>query len=585
MQTTFRLTPFAAHLASANDERKISPPADFPVYWADPADQQYHWTRDREHTPHPITPMFLSVVAPCAGEGRGRIIERYAEAIVGRADRVFNGYNYTRYLVFSGASDEVNARARRHRETMSEICAHLEETWQKEWKPALEELWRNWQTFDLENAPMPDLLQHLDDTLRWTTKLYEIHYLMGSPMWFALDEFEQYYTDLFSGATALDAHRLLQGFDNKTLQIGRALWQLSRLARQHPAVAELILSARTEDILLRLPEVPGGDEFQAALSNFLQAYGLRTDLWDWGYPSWDENPAPVFTSLKSYISQPDCDMLARQAETAAEREAAIAVAREALSHYPLVVRERFETLLAAAQSALRMSEDHTYYIDFNGLGLVRRVIREFGKRFVASGQLHEIRDVFYLKVDDVRALGANPGLNLAELAQNRRLELESWADYPAPLELGARPSSPLRLYSADARRMARYTGAWVADSDSTAPWEATLTLAEPDILRGQPGSSGKVRGRARVILSLADAHRLQKGDILVTTTTAPPWTPLFLTAGGLVSDAGGLLSHGAVVSREYRIPAVVGTSLATQVIEDGQWIEVDGTNGIVHLLS
>ncbi len=91
-------------------------------------------------------------------------------------------------------------------------------------------------------------------------------------------------------------------------------------------------------------------------------------------------------------------------------------------------------------------------------------------------------------------------------------------------------------------------------------------------------------GRARLILSLNDANRLQPGDILVTTTTAPPWTPLFLTASGLVTDAGGLLSHGAVVAREYHLPAVVGTNRATSVIADGRLIEVDGDRGTVRLL-
>lgn len=584
MQTTFRTTPLSLHIEPTESDRRITPPANFPVHWLHPEDEQCHWTRDREHTPHPITPMFLSVVAPCAGEGRGRVIERYAEAIVGRADRVINGYNYTYYILFSGSPEEINARVRRHKQVMNEICARLSETWQKEWKPALETLWHYWQDFDLENATMDALREHLNGTIQRTVRMYEIHYLMGSPMWFALDEFEKYYTDLFSGATALDAHRLLQGFDNKTLQIGRALWDLSRLARQNPNVAELIGGFSTNDILTQLPKTPGGKEFQAALDHFLQTYGCRTDLWDWGYPAWDEDPTPVFASLKAYILQPDCDMLARLAETAAERESAIAEAREKLGHYPLAVREHFETLLAAAQTALVMSEDHTYYIDFNGLGWVRRVVKEFGKRFTVSGQLYDASDVFYLKMDDLKVMAADPSLNLAELARNRRLELESWACHPAPFELGTRPVAPLQLYSADARRMARYTGAWVADSDSFSPWEVTAPHSDPNILRGHAGSSGKACGRARIILSLSDAQRLEKGDILITTTTAPPWTPLFLTAGGLVTDAGGLLSHGAVVSREYRIPAVVGASIATTTIHDGQWIEVDGTNGLVRLL-
>jgi pyruvate,water dikinase len=93
-----------------------------------------------------------------------------------------------------------------------------------------------------------------------------------------------------------------------------------------------------------------------------------------------------------------------------------------------------------------------------------------------------------------------------------------------------------------------------------------------------------VTGIARVILSLEDAGRLNRGDILVTDTTAPPWTPLFATAGGIVTDTGGILSHCAVVAREYRIPAVVGTGGATAAIKDGQMIEVDGEAGTVRIV-
>ena len=106
----------------------------------------------------------------------------------------------------------------------------------------------------------------------------------------------------------------------------------------------------------------------------------------------------------------------------------------------------------------------------------------------------------------------------------------------------------------------------------------------PSELRGNAGSPGLVRGTARVIRSLADADRLQPGDVLVAEFTAPPWTPLFATASAVVTDAGGILSHCAVVAREYGIPAVVGTGRATATIRDGQQVEVDGGAGLVRLL-
>ena len=229
-----------------------------------------------------------------------------------------------------------------------------------------------------------------------------------------------------------------------------------------------------------------------------------------------------------------------------------------------------------------LTEDHTYYIDFNGFGWVRRVIRQFGLRLMEQGRLHFANDVFYLTIQELQHMITDAALDCAALATSRRAEALYWSAYPAPHALGTRPINPPYVYSADARRMARYLGA-VVDGD---PEDNELPAqTATDILRGQPGSAGRVRGTARVIHSLADAQRLQPGEILVTTTTAPPWTPLFLTAAGLVTDAGGLLSHGAVVSREYRIPAVVGTRYATQVIRDGAIIEVDGSQGWVRILS
>ncbi|MGF1527701.1 MAG: PEP-utilizing enzyme, partial [Candidatus Competibacterales bacterium] len=103
-------------------------------------------------------------------------------------------------------------------------------------------------------------------------------------------------------------------------------------------------------------------------------------------------------------------------------------------------------------------------------------------------------------------------------------------------------------------------------------------------LNGYPASPGKARGRAVVLHSLAEAERVQPGDILVADTTSPPWTALFASLAGLVTDTGGVLSHAAIVAREYRIPAVVGVGKATATIKEGQIIEIDGDTGVIRLL-
>jgi pyruvate,water dikinase len=568
MDTTFTLQP------------ATSSSADFPVHWPKPEDPGYHWTRDIEHNPHPITPMFATFAALTAGDGRARTVEPYQEAVLGRDDRQFNSFNYTRLILFAGTPEEIAARAQRNRQIVGKISLRLPEIWQNEWRPEIERLWAFWRNFDLASADFAGLAAHLEATITHATRLYEIHYLMGPPMWFALDEFEQFYCDIFPGATRLDAHRLLRGFPNQTLTINRRLWQLSRTARRFPAVRLLLCEMAPGNARAEMVQLPEGRQFIDELDAFLAEYGHRSDLWDWGYPSWAEDPAPVFSTLRAYLLQPERNLDAELMKTTVERQQAVAEARAAIDHYPSQVIGQFERLLRAAQTALTLTEDHTYYIDFNGFGWVRRVVAELGCRLAAQNRLHRPEDVFFLTIGELRNLAADLDLNFARRASDRAALVTRWGDYPAPTELGTRPAEPLRIYSADGRRMARYIGAWV-DEDSQ---DLTGLSETCEVLRGQAGSPGVIRGRARIITSLADADRLQSGDILVTTTTAPPWTPLFLTAAGLVTDAGGLLSHGAVVAREFRLPAVVGTRIATTTLHDGDWIEVDGSTGIVRLL-
>ena len=160
--------------------------------------------------------------------------------------------------------------------------------------------------------------------------------------------------------------------------------------------------------------------------------------------------------------------------------------------------------------------------------------------------------------------------DLRELVAERKEQLERHRALEPPFQLGTDygppPDSPL------SRGFGRFFGT---------PPEPSQ---EEGVLNGHAGSPGKVRGIARIVRTLAEAEKLQRGDILVTVTTAPPWTPLFSTAGAIVTDTGGILSHCAVVAREYRIPAVVGTGAATRVFSDGQLLEVDGDSGTVSVV-
>jgi pyruvate,water dikinase len=181
---------------------------------------------------------------------------------------------------------------------------------------------------------------------------------------------------------------------------------------------------------------------------------------------------------------------------------------------------------------------------------------------VDGGALEHALDVFYLHVEEIKDHANHMERKYQSLVTERRAERKSWMHVLPPVVIGG--DAPLALTT---------TGSSVVGRD----------LSKAVSVKGLPASAGTVVGTARVILSLGDSYRLSPGEILVTYATSPPWTPLFVIAAAVVTDAGGPLAHCAVVAREYGLPAIVGTGNATSCIEDGMTIRVDGTTGIVTL--
>jgi pyruvate,water dikinase len=213
-----------------------------------------------------------------------------------------------------------------------------------------------------------------------------------------------------------------------------------------------------------------------------------------------------------------------------------------------------------------MQENHNFYIDQRFRALLRRPFLEVGRRMVARGLLAEPRDFVYLHLDEVRGfLAGDHTSRLAAVAQ-RRGEMEHWQTYVPPPFLGAQPpDAPLDPFWSD------FFGV---------PTEASR---DPKVVKGTGASRGVATGTARVIRTLAETDRIEDGDILVCDMTTPAWTPLFAGLGGIVADSGGMLSHCAVLAREYGLPCVTTTVIGTRVIPDGATVTVDGGQGIVRI--
>jgi pyruvate,water dikinase len=294
---------------------------------------------------------------------------------------------------------------------------------------------------------------------------------------------------------------------------------------------------------------------QAGLGRFLAAWGDRgVGEIDLGLPRWSEDPTHILGVLANYLRLEDRSHApdAQFAEAAALAERTI----ETLGQRAGGLRGRLiAALLHRTRELAGLREWPKYYM-IRISSRLRAALLRVGAELVAAGRLESADDVFFLSLPEVRAGLA--GADLRDLVTAHR------DAYSA--ELGRRQVPRLLL------------------SDGTEPVPpADAATTEEGALRGTPASSGTVRGRARVILDPVGAHLLP-GEILVAPSTDPGWTPLFLTAAGLVMEMGGAMSHGSVVAREYGIPAVVGVDSASVRIKTGQTIEVDGRVGIVRIV-
>jgi len=569
----------------------IPMPPDFQVRWDDPKDAKLTWMTIPQYKP-PIAPLIHAILGVFMVGGNAGM-EQAGLPFEVRIKRI-NTYAYMGMVpkdappevamkamgllsraapgVFKMMMRKVGAGMSKQQEAaLNPLVERFESYWLEELLPEMKQHIAYFESCDLRGMSLDQLRAHLAETLKRVERMAALHGVI-MPMLYAMSQFEELYCELFEGATTLDALLLTQGFDNKTMEGDRALWRLSRLARSTPEVRQILSRHAAGEIIPALEKSVASRQFLADLHKWLAYYGQRLNsTFVLGEPSWIEDPTPAIQNLQAYVAIPDLRPEMEPAALAAEREKAVAEARARLAGYPQPIVRRFETLLKAAQVAAVVHEDHNFWIDQRLFYHVRRVILEFGGRLAQAGMLDAVNDVFYLTLDELKT---GRDISMERLVQERKTEMEHFSQVAPPPMLGTAPAFEMTDGGSMVRAMFK---------GEMSP--ALTRNIETNKVKGLPGSAGVVRGTARVIRSLAEAGKLQPGDVLVAIATEPSWTPLFATASAIVTDSGGVLSHSAVVAREYRIPAVVGTGNATTTFQDGQLIEVDGNAGIVRLVS
>ncbi|MGW1962632.1 rifamycin-inactivating phosphotransferase [Streptomyces sp. NPDC001935] len=348
--------------------------------------------------------------------------------------------------------------------------------------------------------------------------------------------------------------------DNITSEMGLDLLDVADVIRARPEVVAFLGGVEDDGFLDELPKLPGGTEARDAIETYLDRYGMRcVGEIDITRPRWRERPATLVPVILDNVRNFEQGAAERRFEQGRHR-----------------AREKEQDVLARlralpdgdrrADATKRMIDQvraFAGYREYPKYGIVsrsfvyKRALLEEAERLVRAGVLAEREDVFYLTFQEVHEVVRTNRVD-DRLVQRRK---EAFRSYQA--------LTPPRVLTSDGEAL---NGAYRRDD------------APDGSLVGLPVSAGTIEGRARVILDMADAV-LEPGDILVTPFTDPSWSPLFVAVAGLVTEVGGLMTHGAVIAREYGLPAVVGVEGATRRIRDGQRIRVHGTDGYVELLS
>jgi pyruvate,water dikinase len=347
--------------------------------------------------------------------------------------------------------------------------------------------------------------------------------------------------------------------DNVTSEMGLALLDVADVIRPHPEVVAFLRDVRDDGFLAELATLAGGTEARDAIEAYLDRYGMRcAGEIDITRPRWRERPATIVPAILDNVRNFEPGAAKRRFEQG--RQQARQKAQDVLSRLralPDGDRKADETkrMIDRVRTFIGYREYPKYGI-ISRYFIYKQALLAEAERLVAASVLAAKEDIFYLSFTELHDVVRSHQVD-DQLIRQRK---DAFRSYHA--------LTPPRVLTSDGEAL---TGAYRRDD------------VPAGALVGLPVSAGTVEGRARVILDMAQAD-LEAGDILVTPFTDPSWSPLFVGIAGLVTEVGGLMTHGAVIAREYGLPAVVGVERATRLIRDGQRIRVYGTDGYVEFL-
>lgn len=374
--------------------------------------------------------------------------------------------------------------------------------------------------------------------------------------------FQSFLQKAAPGENLISAH-FLSGLRSVSMAGQDELSDIAELIRADETLTNLVIATPARRLATVLRRHDNARIVTRALDHYIDEYGHQSDTLDFAEPTLGEDPLPLMLNLKSMVQDTDRDPDAIQIRITAQRQAALRRARETMSESDFC---RLREWLWVLKRSYPDRDESLFYMGA-GWPVLRRLALELGRRMVQAGTFAREDDVFFVTRTHLENA-------IAARKENRAL--------PELMQMAA---GQRELREARKRLTPPDTVPPGTESKHFGVWGKVANRPDGNTLNGNACSPGKVTARASLILSPADFGKMLPDTVLVCPMTTPTWTHLFSQAKGLVTDVGGILSHGSIVAREYGIPAVLGAGVATERIKHGQMIGVDGDAGVVSLLT
>ena len=575
----FRFSFFLSESAQWQTETKFIDQffgdATTPIEWKDEDEKKLHFWLDDLHCPQPISPMWFDIGGwwlTC-----GYMYRRFGVPF-GKdwVAKTVNGYLMS--AVVPRPAEEEAELWSYYNMVMPVYADKFLDWWKRRYLP---EILRNFEyldTFPMESSSLPELMILLEEAIDIQERHWRLHWMLNLAQFQASITFESILIPLIGEQHKPLVGRILISDEDRNWDSVRELWTLKEKVKKSAALKRAFDDNETADGVMRaLDASEAGRALLQEIDKYRNEYGNKSMYaHEYLYTTWRENPTPIVEALRGYLlSDYDYEKDVRQLR--ANRDAAI---KEMWSLVPAGTsqedKDKLKTALDLALKMTPLTPDHHFYMDQGTYARMRLVLMGVGRKLVELGGLAQPDDIMFLKYDELRKLSANLSTFDAQSLVKERRDAREKAFAIRP-RLWAGTITDWSMYG-EPYKQVLWDWPGIYERSKTAAAQPTGSV------RGLGASAGVYEGPARVVESAEQFDQVKKGEVLVCKMTSPAWVVLFTKIGGLITDSGGALSHPAVVSREFGIPAVVGTRTGTHTIKTGQRVRLNGASGLVEIL-